>query len=399
MQRDFAVNICLVSYGFPDFVSGDTNGISTYTFWMAHGLANAGHNIFILTPRWRGTSGDAISENIRVWSLPVGNVHYYISKLPSLKHGAFWMMHQEIGVRAAAAIRMLDKKYGLDVVELYAPINALWSFGARKNRIPLIVAMHGLPFSFKRDLKEPLHANDYLGLWVYRYAMQHADRVLCPSTFVVNEVKGMGIHPNRIAHIPNPISSQFVDYAKKIPVESISPMVLSLSPLNTPKGLDILAAAIPLVRQAVPKVRFVHIGKSENSKIRAQLLETGVVSLVDPIPWPYVSAYYKASGLVVSASRFETVGYTLLEGMIHNKPIVATQVGGMTDVVVNGETGFLVPKDCPKELATAIVTTLQDKSQAKKMGDQGYQRAKETFGIDTVIAQKTELYQLLKRQV
>lgn len=393
------MNVCLVSYGFPDFKTWDTSGISTYTFWMARGLAEQGHQVFVLSPGISQKDGEVVGDNIRVWRVPVGNVHYYASKLPYVRHTASWLKHQEIGWAAAHRIQFLADRFGLDIVEAYGPINSMWRLARWSQHIPYVVVIHGLPFSFKRYLGLRFHLTDHLGDWVHRHALKQAAAVICPSTFVANEVCQMSLHPAKVHLVPCPISPQFVAYARgQVAEMHRGPIILSVSPINTAKGLDTLVSAIPIVAKAIPGIRFVHIGKAEDRHLANALTRetNGAAQLISPIPWPSVSDYYKAATIVVSPSRFETAGYTILEGMIHGKPVVASNVGGLTDLVEDGKTGFLVPPGDPKSLGEALVKLLRETELWQEMGEQGRARALDVFGLERVTRKKVELYRTLQ---
>jgi hypothetical protein len=75
---------------------------------------------------------------------------------------------------------------------------------------------------------------------------------------------------------------------------------------------------------------------------------------------------------------------TVLEAMAHGKPVVATAVGGTPEVVVEGETGLLVPPGDPERLAAAIRSVLDDRELARRMGEAGRIRVAERFSVEAM---------------
>lgn len=95
----------------------------------------------------------------------------------------------------------------------------------------------------------------------------------------------------------------------------------------------------------------------------------------------------------VLSSLTEGISLTLLEAMAAALPIVATNVGGNPEVVIDGETGFFVPPKDPEKMAEAIMKILQNPELAKKMGEVGRKRVEEEFSLDRMIKEYEELYE------
>lgn len=107
---------------------------------------------------------------------------------------------------------------------------------------------------------------------------------------------------------------------------------------------------------------------------------------------------YRAADIVVSLSRHEGFGYTALEGMACGKPVVAFDVSGLRDVVVDGETGLLVPVGDVQTLARACSTLRMDPALAQRMGQYGRERALTVFTEERAMDAHLQLYsELLSR--
>ena len=83
----------------------------------------------------------------------------------------------------------------------------------------------------------------------------------------------------------------------------------------------------------------------------------------------------------------------ILEAMIAGKPVVATQVGGNPELILDGETGFLVPPRDSQALAARLVTLLTDKQQAALFAERGKRRAEGQFSLRTMVSSYQSLYE------
>jgi glycosyltransferase involved in cell wall biosynthesis len=99
---------------------------------------------------------------------------------------------------------------------------------------------------------------------------------------------------------------------------------------------------------------------------------------------------------MVLPSLAEGLPIAILEAMACARPVVATPVGGVTDAVVNGQTGLLVPPQDAVALAEAVLRLLRDPAWARRMGTEGRHRAETFFSLDRVISRVESLYEEIK---
>src|SRR5207302_9415189 len=105
---------------------------------------------------------------------------------------------------------------------------------------------------------------------------------------------------------------------------------------------------------------------------------------------PRVLAAYDI--FVLPSTSPEPFGLVILEAMASGKPVVATAPGGPSEVVVDGETGYLVPPSSPVDLAAAIEKLLPDPQRRKRMGDLGRERAARIFALPRYVQEFEDLY-------
>lgn len=101
---------------------------------------------------------------------------------------------------------------------------------------------------------------------------------------------------------------------------------------------------------------------------------------------------YAASDIGILSSHEEGFSNAILEGMMGKLPMVVTDVGGNTEAVINGETGFVVPPRSPRKLAQALEQLLISPQLRTRMGEKGYQRAQRLFTIDRCVDNYSDLY-------
>ena len=224
---------------------------------------------------------------------------------------------------------------------------------------PFVVTLHGTDVELARRVPR-----------LARIVFGRAAAVVAVSNAIADAARPLGARD--VAVIPNGI-----DLPSAAGAESDPPYALYAGRLSKEKGvLELVDAArgLPLVvagdgplRRQVPQARgFVP---------RAELLR-----LLDE------------AAVVVCPSRREGFGMTCLEAMAHGKPVVATAVGGLLDLVVDGETGLLVPARNGRELRAAIECVLGDSDLRRRLGAAARERASE-FEWNRVLPRLLSLYE------
>lgn len=169
----------------------------------------------------------------------------------------------------------------------------------------------------------------------------------------------------------------------------------SLSPM---KDHDTFLRAAALIKQAVPQTRFAILGDGPLRKPLEQMAQDlGLTSEVFFFGSRRdVAAFYDAFDVAVLASVHpEGVPAFIVEAMALGKPVVATNVGGTPEVVLHGETGFLVPLRDPQALAQAVITLLQEPEKATAMGQRAREIALVQYRIERMVREYETLYESL----
>lgn len=212
-----------------------------------------------------------------------------------------------------------------------------------------------------------------------------------------------GVSPSRVSVIHNGINLDVFDAAGSCPCPDVRrsdrDFVLgAVGSLNVYKGHADLLRALPAVLRVRPDARLVIVGDGpERSSLESLAAGLGIADRVSFVGFQRnVAGWMRSFDLYVHPSHDESFGISILEAMAARRAVVATSVGGIPEVVVDGETGLLVPPTDPERLACAILTLMRDRAIARDMGDRGRRRVEEQFSIPYVIERYQELYTTLQ---
>jgi glycosyltransferase involved in cell wall biosynthesis len=188
-----------------------------------------------------------------------------------------------------------------------------------------------------------------------------------------------------------------VPRAARVGVRATVPAVLFAGRLTRQKGVHVLLACWPLVTRAIPGAQLLIAGDGPERAALERTAPDGVaftghLSLTElgqlaGSPWVQV----------VPSVGFEPFGLVAAEAMMRGMPVVATRSGGLAEVVVNGETGTLVPPNDADALAAALVELLRDGARCDAMGALGRARAEALFSEELYVNRFIALYESMLR--
>jgi glycosyltransferase involved in cell wall biosynthesis len=171
-------------------------------------------------------------------------------------------------------------------------------------------------------------------------------------------------------------------------------VVATVGRLSWEKGQDVLLRSVPAVAAALPEVRFLLCGTGpEEGSLRRLAQGLRVADRVEFLGFaPDVRPVLASAAIFAMPSRSEGLGVAVLEAMAMGNPVVASDVGGLRDSVLQGETGLRVPADDPEALAEALLALLQSPERARQMGAAGRARALEQYDRPRVVDHILDLY-------
>lgn len=188
-----------------------------------------------------------------------------------------------------------------------------------------------------------------------------------------------------------------ITFRSKYGIPTDRTVVLQVSWIIPEKGIGDLLEAARLVIAQNEKVHFVLVGEgNDRSRFMKQADE---MALSKHITWtglvddPFAEGVYDAADIVCQASRWqEAFGQVIAEAMACGKPVVATRVGGIPEVIQDGKSGFLVDKGDSRALAERILQIAGDRNLQLEMGRAGRSVAREKFELEGMVRQVIGLY-------
>ena len=188
----------------------------------------------------------------------------------------------------------------------------------------------------------------------------------------------------------------------KLPTDAI--IVTNISAIEYIKGIDLIIRAIAILKRKGINVVFAHIGglRSDNqinqeyaNSLRVLAKEEGVE---DKIVWlgkrMDIQEILSAFDIYVHPSRSEGLGSALLEASVAGLPLIGSNVGGIADVICEGENGYLVDGETVEQLADVLSRLVEDKEQCNRMGEAAKKRADEMFNMDKQTDKLIAVYDL-----
>ncbi len=186
---------------------------------------------------------------------------------------------------------------------------------------------------------------------------------------------------------------------RDLDVPADAPFLLCVARLDPQKGHPVLLDAMSLLLQRDPTARLVLVGAGQQAgddyvaalhrRAAAPDLDGKVIFAGERTDVPRLMA---ACDVFVMASLWEGFGLVFLEAMAAGKPVVATRVSAVPEVVIDGVTGLLVPPEDPPALAGALHRLCDDAAERRRLGAAGYQRVREHFTADRMVDETIAVY-------
>lgn len=280
----------------------------------------------------------------------------------------------------------------IDLLHAHLPLaGVVGRMAGRWAGVPVVYTEH--------NLQERYHpATRRLNAWSWRLQ----DRVVAVSGEVAQsidrhlgsrvpvDVVRNGIPVDRFR--PDPEAGRRVRRELGIPEQA--PVLGTVAVFRSQKRLDAWLRVTAEIHAADPSVRCLLVG---DGPLRAEL-ETAAreLGMADVVAWPGlcsdVRPYLAAMDVYLMSSAFEGLPLALLEAMAMELPVVATAVGGIPEVVVEGETGHLVDPEEPDRLAPPTAALLADADRRRRMGRAGRERVENRFGMARMARELEQIY-------
>jgi alpha-maltose-1-phosphate synthase len=272
--------------------------------------------------------------------------------------------------------------------------------------IPHVVTVHSLE-PLRPWKAEQLGGGYALSSWCERTAVEAAAAVIAVSNGMRDDLLAAypAVPADRVRVIHNGIdTSEYrpdpgTDVLDRYRVEPGRPSVIFVGRVTRQKGLPVLLRAASAINQAAQLV--ICAGQADTPELESEVSDlaqqlradrSGVIWLSGMLAKREVIQLLTHATVFVCPSLYEPLGIVNLEAMACGTAVVGSRVGGVPEVVADGETGLLVPPGDPAALADAINVLLADEHRAAQMGRLGRARAETEFGWASIAAQTAALY-------
>jgi glycosyltransferase involved in cell wall biosynthesis len=280
----------------------------------------------------------------------------------------------------------LVREHAIQVIHAHMPAaHAVGALAGRITHTPVLATIHAM----------------HLSMWdleVHRLALTH----LCVvSEAARTHALAVGVAPARLTVIRNGVDSErFVPRADGARSDAQGPVVGYVGRLSPEKHPALFLHAAALVHARLPQVRFVVIGdgplRGDLEALAARLRIADAVTFAgecDDMP-----ARYRALDIMLSTSWHEGTPLAVLEAMAAGLPVVATDVGGIPELVVSGTTGWLTPAGDEAEMAQRTLALLCAPATMQRFGRAARERVRTLFALDEQVLQTGALLTRLARE-
>ncbi|NEW78283.1 MAG: glycosyltransferase family 4 protein [Gelidibacter sp.] len=294
----------------------------------------------------------------------------------------------------------LIKTKKIDLIEApdWTGITAFMKF-----KIPLVIRFHGSDtyFCYLEKRKQKLK-----NFWFEKLAVKKAAAFIAPTSFA-GEVsqKLFGIKDRTIKTIHYGLDLQ--KFENLNPEVYENGLILYIGTIIRKKGVLELPAIFSLVEKQYPRAKLILIGGDSFDIISQSKSTWGLIQqelavnirekviYLGKIPYQEVQAYMKKAHVCVFPTFAETLGMVTIESMALLKPVVNSNIGWAQELIVDGESGFLVHPENHQQYAEKIISIIENKQLAVQMGQNARRRVESVFNIEKIADKNIEFYKSL----
>jgi glycosyltransferase involved in cell wall biosynthesis len=359
-------------------------------------LAERGHQVTVVAPAYLGLKDHEID------GVPVHRFRYAPARWEMLTHGegapnklkknpVLKLLSFSYLVSGAWAAWKICRQESIDVLHVHWPFphGLMALLPAWLLRTKVVYSCHSAEFA--------LAAGSKLSTSILAFCLRRAFAITANSTHTARLVQTVSGREAQI--IPWGATIQVDPNATPVPQEI--PLLLFSGRLIERKGVDFLLRAMPKIL-ASRKVRLVITGdghcRPEWEGLARSLGLGNAVAFAGFVSNAELGALFRSCTIYVHPAIYDSKGDTegqgvvLVEALSYRRPVVASAVGGIVDVIKDGQTGLLVPEKNAEAIAEAVLRLLGEPDYARELGERGYTYAREYFDWDRIMDQYDAIY-------
>ncbi len=370
---------------------GDTE--PTFIYELSLGLAGKGYKVIVLAPHFKGAKQYENLRGIEIyrfryfWPESLETLCYNGGILPNIKKRPLLSIIQVplLAISEFVAARKILKRKKIDLIHAHWIIPQGWiaSILKRTLKTKYITTAHaGDVFPLKKGFLKAFG----------KKSIKYSDFCTANSNYTKSKLNSI-LKPKNLEVIPMGVDLHLFSGKKKLDVKRRygikGKLILSVGRLAEKKGLTYLISALHLLKNKFPDIRLLIIGDGpEKGNLMRQVNSLGLGNRViftgkiknDLLPSYYASAdIFVLPSIITKNGDTEGLGVVLLEAISSGTPVIASNVGGIPDIVKDGKTGLLVSQKNPKQLATAISKLLSNPELSRRLVKNGKGHIRETY--------------------
>jgi glycosyltransferase involved in cell wall biosynthesis len=385
----------LISTFYPALAFG---GPTKSAFELSKALANRGHKIEVFTT-------NAYNQNTNFKSIPSVQTTYgfqvnYFNN--TFRYGNLFVSHSMIKAlrKKTGEFDLVHTHYGRQIHDFTL------GYYASLYNVPLILQARGdIPRIMTRQRSKLLY-DTFFGSKL----LKKASKVIALSQTEVEQYESVGVKKEKIVVIPNGINLNEYNnlpqrgiFRNRFSIPEDQKIILFLGRLHPIKGIDILLKAFSRIMKEANDIILIIAGPDDGylstcqEMVRQLKIEKKVVFTGALFGTKKIEAYVDAD-VFACPSRYEIFGNVVLESYACSKPVVASRVGGLKEIVFHGKTGLLVKPEDEVDLSSALRLILKDDKTRSSMGSQAKKVVIDKFSLNkTVDKLETTYEEIVKR--
>jgi glycosyltransferase involved in cell wall biosynthesis len=373
------MHVCMITREFPP-ASG---GIGYYVYNLSKGLIKKGHKVTVITRGSTRRFEKEVIDKIDVFKATFFPLYPFQMPL----HGLF----------VNSLIKSLEPD--LSLIHIHSPVTP-----SIKTALPIVTTVHTAmridsryhevvdPYSLAEKVQSM-----YFSPLVESQLLRLSDIITAVSPTVASELNGYGVDSSKVKVMWNGVDEKIFFPIKN--KEKLEKYVLYTGVLRARKGLfDLIKCAI-LVKKTIPDIKFVICGTGPllqqlTEQVRNAGLEKQVIFLGRVDRKKFIQICQNAT-IQVIPSIYEGLPTVLLEAMACGLPVVATNIGGIRDIISSNINGLLIPPRSPEKMAKMVELLWTDESLRKKLGDNARETILEKYTWEKITNDFLNLYESL----
>jgi glycosyltransferase involved in cell wall biosynthesis len=382
-----ALHVCYVEAGYPHPHGG--GGAGTYVRLVGRELVRRGVRVSVVASWCPDCPARSEDEGVVVHRPKTrGNLHWYAGKAPGLRGFASAVRYLELGWRWYRLLERLHRQERFSLVE-FTEGGDFWH--AYRPSFPFVVHLHGSRFTFLEQSGRNPSREDWRHRKLELAFIRRAARVFSPSRTLLDVVRGEmkgPLPPGAV--LPYPLDPRLLELHTGTDAEDAGCRTVLFAARNDPvKGASVLLEAVPHVRRRVPDASFIFVGYEPSGAVK---LPASVLCFPF-MPREELLRYFRKASVCVVPSLWDNSPNTVYEAMASGKAVVASRVGGIPELVVDGQTGLLTKPGDAAQLSDAISALLLDADRRKAMGRAGGLRIQQLTNLAENVSRRLAVYQ------